>query len=93
MRMVGAAAIGALIFVAGAAQADRAAADACSKGLSPVQQQIYEAVVAQNPTQATGRDLVTAEVKKLMSEGKISLLDARSDGEAAGHCLELLKGS
>ena len=89
MRVVGSFLM--LVLMVSAASADQQAADACKSGLSPIGQQIYAAALAQKPTPATGRDIVTAEVKKLMAEGKVGLLEGRKDGEAAGHCLELLK--
>lgn len=81
----------ALTLISGAASADVKAADTCKAKLSPVGQEIYEASLAQDPTATTGRDIVTAEVKKPIGEGKLSLLDGRKEGEAAGDCLKLLK--
>lgn len=83
----------ALIFtlLSSIASADVKAADACKAKLSPTGQQIYTAALAQHPTEATGRSIVTKEVEKLMSEGKVSLLEGREAGEAAGDCLKLLK--
>lgn len=86
-------AISTIVFTlaAGSVSADAQAADACKSKLSPIGQQIYTASLAQHPTQATGREIVKSEVEKLMAEGKISLSDAHSEGEAAGECLKLLE--
>lgn len=80
-----------LTFCVGGAFADVKAADACKAKLSPIGQEIYEVALAQHPTQSTGRSIVTDEVKKLIGEGKLSLLEGRKEGEAAGDCLKLLK--
>ena len=80
-----------LTFCAGAVSADVKAADACKAKLSPIGQEIYEAALAQHPTPSTGRSIVTDEVKKLIGEDKVSLLEGRKEGEAAGDCLKLLK--
>ncbi|MEP2031247.1 MAG: hypothetical protein ABJI96_21315 [Paracoccaceae bacterium] len=79
------------VFLSSMASADVKAADACKAKLSPIGQQIYAAALAQNPTEATGRGIVTKEVEKLMNEGKVSLLEGREAGEAAGNCLKKLK--
>lgn len=76
---------------AGPLVADTQAADACKDKLSPIGQQIYTASLAHHPTPTTGRDIVKAEVEKLIGEGKIGLSEGRSEGEAAGACLKLLK--
>ncbi|MCQ0093332.1 hypothetical protein [Roseovarius sp. M141] len=73
------------------AAADTMAADTCKADLSPIGQEIYTAALAQHPTQATGREIIKSEVEKLMSEGKVDLSEGRKAGEAAGHCLKLLK--
>lgn len=78
-------------FIASMASANTQAANACKETLSPVGQQIYTAVVAQNPTPSTGRSLVTKEVKKLMAEGKVDFSEGRKAGEAAGACLKKLE--
>jgi hypothetical protein len=92
MRMPAAATIAlALALSVHAAPADTAAADACKAKLSPVAQEIYAATLAQNPTAATGREIVKTEVEKLMAEGKVNMLSGREAGEAAGHCLQLLE--
>ncbi|MDU9005271.1 hypothetical protein [Sedimentitalea todarodis] len=78
-------------FCAGTVSADQQAAEACKSKLSPIGQEIYAASLAQHPTEATGREIVKSEVEKLMAEGKISMSDARSEGQAAGDCLKLLK--
>ena len=69
----------------------RKAADACKATLSTVGQEIYTAALAQNPTAATGRSIVTKEVEKLIGEGKVSMSDGRKAGEAVGVCLKKLK--
>jgi hypothetical protein len=71
--------------------ADRKAADACAAGLTPASKQIYEGTLASHPTPATGRSIVVAQTEKLISEGKLSALDARAAAEAAGKCLEFLE--
>lgn len=80
-----------LTLAAGTASADTAAADACKAKLSPIGQQIYTAALAQHPTEATGRAIVKQEVETLIKDGKVSLSDGRTAGEAAGQCLKMLK--
>jgi hypothetical protein len=70
---------------------DRKAADACGASLSPKSKYIYEATLASNPTPSTGRSIVVAVTEKMISEGKLGALEARTAAEAAGRCLELLK--
>lgn len=73
------------------AMANTEAADACKAGLSPVGQQIYTETMAQNPTKSTAKGIVTAEVKKMISAGKVSVFDGKSTGEAVGECMKLLE--
>lgn len=81
----------AFAFTTGVASADVKAADACKATLSPIGQEIYTAALAQHPTSATGRNIVTKEVEKLMGEGKVSMSEGRKAGEAVGACLKKLK--
>lgn len=71
--------------------ADEAAAAACKAALSPLGQEIYTTTLAQNPTPATARGIITKEVEKLVAEGKTTIAEGRTAAEAAGTCLELLK--
>ncbi len=80
-----------LSLAGGVAHADKQAAEACRAALSPVAQEVYNATIAQSPTKATAAGIVKAEVEKLMSEGKLSMSDARKEGEAAGACLKDLE--
>jgi hypothetical protein len=73
------------------ALADRKAADDCAAALPAESQAIYADSIVQNPTQETGRAIVTAVTEKLVSEGKLGMLKARPAAEAAGRCLELLR--
>ncbi|MBX9758501.1 MAG: hypothetical protein K2Y29_06955 [Beijerinckiaceae bacterium] len=72
-----------------AASANRAEGDACAAGLSAESQTIYRGTLASNPTPQTARDIVKAQTEKLISEGKLSMFNARSAAQAAGKCLEL----
>lgn len=74
-----------------AAHADKKAADACAASLSPPAKQIYEATMASNPTPATGRSIVVAQVEKMIAEGKLNMADGRAAGEEAGTCLKMLE--
>lgn len=76
---------------AGAAQADKVAAEACRATLSATGQEIYDATLAAGPTPATARGIVTKEVEKLIAAGKVSLSEGRADGRAAGECLKKLE--
>lgn len=78
------------LLLPGGALADRQAADACAAGLPSSPKQIYDGTVAGNPTPATARDAVVAQTKKLVSQGKLSMANARPAGEAAGNCVKLL---
>lgn len=82
-----------LIFLlsTGAAHADKSSADACRATLSPTGQEIYDATVAADPTPQTARGIVTKEVEKLISAGKVSMAEGRKDGQAAGECLKKLE--
>jgi hypothetical protein len=80
-----------LSLCASVAQANTTAADACKEKLSPIGQEIYTTSLAQHPTKETGKSIVTSEVEKLISDGKLSMLDGRKEGEAAGDCLKLLQ--
>jgi hypothetical protein len=71
--------------------ADTAAADACAAGLTAPAKEIYTATRAENPTKATARGIVVAQVEKMIHAGTLTDLDARAAGEAAGKCLELLE--
>jgi hypothetical protein len=73
--------------------ADRKAADTCAATLAPISKEIYERTIANNPTPDTGRDIVVAETKKLIAEGKVTVGEARPHAEAAGECLMLLGAS
>jgi len=75
-----------------AASADRQAADACAAGLDPAAKEIYDATMASNPTPTTAKGLVVDEVKKQISAGKLSMLQGRAAGKAAGACLKMMLG-
>jgi len=83
-------AAGAAFALAGPALADRKAGDACAAGLSAPSKDMYAKVVASNATPANARSIVVAEAEKLVAAGKLSMAEARSAGEAAGQCLELI---
>jgi hypothetical protein len=70
--------------------ADRKAGDACAAGLSPASRDIYLTTIAKNPTPSEARSVVIAEAEKLIAQGKLSMFGARSAGEAAGKCLQLI---
>lgn len=79
------------LFIAGlttAAQADRKSADECAASLPPAAKQIYEATQAANPTAETGRGIVIGIVEKMIAEGKLTLAEGETAGEAAGVCLK-----
>jgi hypothetical protein len=78
-------------FMTTATYADKQAADACAASLSPPAKQIYQTTLASNPTPATARGIVVAEVEKLMGEGKLNMAEGRAAGEAAGACLKMLE--
>ncbi|MBS7541419.1 hypothetical protein [Ancylobacter lacus] len=77
----------AALLAAGAAQANRAAGDACAAGLSPDAKAIYSSVVGQLGS-GDLRSLVTDTTKSLAMSGKIDRGNARSNAQAAGKCLE-----
>jgi hypothetical protein len=79
-----------LIALPVAAQASRAEGDACAAGLPEASRQIYHGTLAGNPTPATARSIVVAQTEKLMQEGRLGMLEARSAAEAAGRCLAMI---
>jgi hypothetical protein len=72
-------------------RADRNMSDACAASLPDAEKQVYDGTMAGDPTPETARSIVVAQVKKLIGEGKLSLAEGRTAGEAAGKCLELLE--
>lgn len=76
---------------ANTASADTKAADACKETLTPVGQQVYDASMAQKPTPATAKGIVTKQVKKMVFSGKLGMSDARTVGEAVGNCMKKLE--
>lgn len=72
-------------------RADNAAADACAAKLTPVGQEIYKTVMAENLTAADARSLIVSAVEKQIGEGKVTMSEGRAAGEAVGKCLELLE--
>lgn len=82
------------LFVAGmttVAFADRQAADECAKSLPANAKYIYETTQASHPTEQTGRSIVIGIVEKMIAEGKLTLSEGETAGEAAGTCLEKMK--
>jgi hypothetical protein len=75
--------------VATLAQADVAAANACAANLTPDGKQIYAAVMANNPTNVTLRDIMESQTRGLGQSGKISRGDARENAIAAAQCVQL----
>ena len=79
------------LFIAGltnAAYADRKTADECAVSLSPAAKQIYEQTQASHPTAETGRGIVVGIVEKMIADGKLTLAQGETEGEAAGTCLK-----
>ena len=72
------------------AKADRDMADACAASLTKAEKQVYQGTLAQGPTLETARAIVVQQVMKLIGEGKLTLANGRTAGEAAGRCLRLL---
>lgn len=73
------------------AQADQAAATACSGGLSPEAKTIY-AKVAPSITPTTDiKEALTATVRPLVMNGTMKREAARTAAEEAGECLKFLK--
>ncbi|MCS0496640.1 hypothetical protein NVS89_16180 [Ancylobacter sp. MQZ15Z-1] len=82
-----AACLGALMFAAAPAHADKASADACAASLSADGKAIYAAAIGQVSSGADVRETVTSTTKSLAMSGQISRGSARSNAEAAGACL------
>ena len=73
------------------AQADQAAATACSGGLSPEAKTIY-GKVAPSVTPATDiKEALTSAVRPMVMNGSMKRDVARTAAEEAGECLKLLK--
>ncbi len=84
---VAATCLAALLAAGSAAEANRAAGDACAAGLTPDAKAIYSSVVGQLGS-GDLRSLVTDATKSLAMSGKIDRGNARSNAQAAGKCLE-----
>ncbi|MDQ0503527.1 hypothetical protein [Xanthobacter agilis] len=73
------------------ALADQASADKCAAGLDANGQAIYAAAAPQAAAASDLRGLVTSVTKSLVSNGTVSMGDARGAAEAAGSCLMKLR--
>ena len=73
----------------GGAYADPAKGDACSTNLSSDGKAIYAAVVANNPTLKTLRDVVQEQTRSLALGGQINRDTARGNAIAAGECMRI----
>jgi hypothetical protein len=80
-----------IVAMTSAAHADRQAADECAKSLPANAKYIYEQTQASHPTEQTGRGIVIGIVEKMIAEGKLTLGEGETAGEAAGTCLEKMK--
>ncbi|MCA8879877.1 MAG: hypothetical protein KDA73_07970 [Rhodobacteraceae bacterium] len=74
-----------------AATAEAESAATCESQLSAPAREIYSATLAQKPTKDTAREIIVAQVEAMIRDGKLSPVDGRAAGEAAGKCLELLE--
>jgi hypothetical protein len=71
------------------ANADKAAADTCATKLNGDGKAIYDAVVADKPSQETLRLLVERETRLLAISDKISRGSARENAIDAAQCVKL----
>ncbi|MGQ3296766.1 hypothetical protein [Reyranella sp.] len=74
-----------------AAQADQAAAAACSAQLSKDGQLLYGKVAPTMTPQTNIKDALTSVARPMVMGGSMSRDTARAAAEAAGECLKLLK--
>ena len=74
-----------------AAQADQAAAAACSAQLSKDGQLLYGKVAPTMTPQTNSKDALTSVARPMVMGGSMSRDTARAAAEAAGECLKLLK--
>ncbi len=82
----------ALIVLAPAfAQADQAAATACSGGLSPEAKTIYGKVAPSVTPTTDIKEALTTTVRPMVMNGSMKRDVARTAAEEAGECLKLLK--
>ncbi|HWB50321.1 MAG TPA: hypothetical protein VG651_14520 [Stellaceae bacterium] len=79
----------ALLFAASTAHADRAAADACARKLSPQSKTIYDKSLSGVLSGQKPVDAVTAVARSMVMGGSMSRDTARPAAEAAGGCLRL----
>ncbi|MHB2167789.1 hypothetical protein [Alsobacter sp. R-9] len=79
----------AMLVAVPALAANKAAGDACAAKLPETSRLIYDGTMAANPTPANARDIVRATTERLVKDGKVGMLQARSAAEAAGSCLEI----
>jgi hypothetical protein len=80
-----------IVFTPMAAQADQAAATACSGGLSPEAKTIYGKVAPSVTPTTDIKEALTAAVRPMVMNGSMKRDVARNAAEEAGECLKLLK--
>jgi hypothetical protein len=80
-----------VLFAAGAAAGDRAAADRCAASLPPVSKTMYDKALPAVLAGQSMEDALTAVVRPMVIWGPISVADARPAAEAAATCLKLAK--
>jgi len=68
----------------------RAAGDACAAALAPESRMIYDATVRNLGSAPTIRDVVAAQTRALVMQGKVHMSTAKSAAEATAPCLELV---
>ncbi|GGF73749.1 hypothetical protein GCM10007301_36940 [Azorhizobium oxalatiphilum] len=73
------------------ALADKASSEACAAGLSADGKTIYKASAPAITPTANIRDVVTEKTRSLVMGGSIGRANAKTDAEAAGGCLAMLK--
>ncbi|MCB4768510.1 hypothetical protein LGR54_07835 [Ancylobacter sp. Lp-2] len=83
--------LGALIAASAPALADKAAADSCAAGLNADGKAIYVASLPGISSGGDVRDVVTDKTRSLAMGGKIDRGAARTNAEAAGQCLAMVK--
>jgi hypothetical protein len=80
-----------LILAPAAAFADKQAADSCAASLQPGPKAIYDGTVANLGSGQKAGEVMKGQVIELVKSGKVQKTSAKSDAQAAGQCLKLLK--
>ena len=89
--MIRALTLSAILMLPTTAFADKAAADACARGLSQEAKIISDAALPQVTPTAVLQDVLTTQTRGLVGSGKVQRSSARDSATSAGACLQKLR--